>query len=89
MTEQKDILKEMKFYQKLYARHNQTNSTIEYFDNNINKSNNCERNTCDGLLNEGECKIALKEMKNNKSPGSDGITTVFYKIFWMILRKNF
>ena len=76
ITEQKDILKEeMKFYQKLYSKHNQTNSKIEFFDNNINKLNNIEQNTCDGLLNEEECKIALKEIKNNKSPGSDGITT--------------
>ena len=88
ITEQKDILKEkMKFYQKLYSKHNQTNSKIEFFDNNINKLNNIEQNTCDGLLNEEECKIALKEMKNNKSPGSDGITTEFYKIFWNDIKK--
>ena len=31
ITEQKDILKEeMKFYQKFYAKHNQTNSTINF-----------------------------------------------------------
>ena len=33
-------------------------------------------------LNEYECGLALKEMQNNKSPGSDGITVEFYKIFW-------
>ena len=77
----------MKFYQKLYSKHNQTNSKIEFFDNNINKLNNIEQNTCDGLLNEEECKIALKEMKNNKSPGSDRITTECYKIFWNDIKK--
>ena len=77
----------MKFYQKLYSKHNQTNSKIEFFENNINKLNNIEQNICDRLLNEEECKIALKEMKNNKSPGSDGITTEFYKIFWNDIKK--
>ena len=38
--------------------------------------------TCEGLLTEDECFKALKEMKNDKSPGSDGITVEFYKTFW-------
>jgi len=29
-----------------------------------------------------ECLKALKNMKNSKSPGADGITTEFYKFFW-------
>ena len=29
-----------------------------------------------------ECATELKEMKNNKSPGSDGLTTEFFKVFW-------
>ena len=33
-----------------------------------------EKESCDGLLTEEECKIALKTMKNQKSPGSDGLT---------------
>ena len=37
---------------------------------------------CDGLLNKYECGLALKEMQNKKSQGSDGITIEFYKIFW-------
>ena len=42
----------MKCYQKLYAKHIQTNSTIELFDNDINKFNTIKQITCDGLLNE-------------------------------------
>ena len=38
------------------------------------------------FLTEKECFEALKEMKNNKSPGSDGITTEFYKIFWTTIK---
>ena len=77
----------MKFYQKLYSQYNQTNSTIDVFENNINKLNNIGQSTCDGLLLEEEGKIALKEMKNNKSPCSDGFTTEFYKIFWNDIKR--
>ena len=31
--------------------------------------------------------VALKVMKNNKSPGSDGITTEIYKIFWNDIKR--
>lgn len=47
-----------------------------------------EKHLCSGqMLSEDECKEALREMKNNKSPGSDGITTEFYKIFWNDIKK--
>ena len=40
------------------------------------------------MLNEYECGLALKEMQNNKSPGSDGITIEFYKIFWNDIKTH-
>ena len=40
-----------------------------------------DKNKCDVQLTEEECRLALKEMKTQKSPGSDGITAEFYKIF--------
>ena len=36
---------------------------------------------------ESEVSMALKEMKNGKSPGLDGLTVSFYKCFWRILKK--
>ena len=32
---------------------------------------------CEGVLTEYECFNSVKNMKNNKSPGSDGLTTEF------------
>ena len=34
------------------------------------------------FLNENEIKLTIKEMKNDRNPGSDGITFEFYKVFW-------
>lgn len=42
-----------------------------------NMSNNLE-----GYITNEEALLALKNMKNNKSPGSDGFTTEFFKFFW-------
>lgn len=33
-----------------------------------------------------ECETAIKCMKNNKSPGQDGLTAEFYKMFWNDLK---
>ena len=41
-----------------------------------NKGDICER-----LLTEYVCGIALNELQNNKSQGSDGKTIEFYKLF--------
>jgi len=36
----------------------------------------------EGNLLFKECGESLKSMKNGKSPGSDGFTVDFYKLFW-------
>ena len=78
ITNQAEILKDEKsYYEKLYRNKYKR----IHFDNNTNKLNKTDQNKCDGQLTEEECRLALKEMKNQKSPGSDGITAEFYKIF--------
>ena len=37
---------------------------------------------CDTPITLIECSKALQMLPNNKSPGSDGFTTNFYKFFW-------
>ena len=48
-----------------------------------------EKSKCEGQLTEYECAIALKQMQNAKNPGSDGITTEFYKIFWQDIKSYY
>ena len=83
LTDQNDILRASKtFYSKLYSKQQSGTSQCNFFDDAMDKLNETDKLTCEGTLTEYECANALKEMKNNKSPGSDGITTEFYKIFW-------
>ena len=42
---------------------------------------------CDSILTERELAMALKDMKNQKSSGSDGLKTEFYKLFWHDIKK--
>ena len=44
--------------------------------------------SCEGVITENECLLALNEFKNGKSPGSDGFTAEFYKFFWNNLSEN-
>ena len=49
--------------------------------NQLIKLSDTDQTKCEGLITEAECISALKLMKNQKSPGSDGITVEFYKLF--------
>ena len=40
-----------------------------------------EADTCQGLLTLEECTKSLKQLMNNKTPGSDGFTIEFYGFF--------
>ena len=37
---------------------------------------------------EQEILNSLKCLKNNKAPGYDGLTTEFYKFFWIDIKNN-
>jgi hypothetical protein len=41
------------------------------------------------LPTKKECKEAINKMKNNKSPGQDGLTVAFYKLFWHDIKEMF
>ena len=64
------------------------NDDIDFFPNNEDKILDEEqRASCEGILTIEECAFALKNMKNGKSPGSDGLTTEFFKIFWNTIKS--
>ncbi|MCG7875526.1 MAG: reverse transcriptase domain-containing protein [Candidatus Thiodiazotropha endolucinida] len=89
-TEQREILKESEtFYKNLYKKRETENTVYNFFDESMNKLEETEKDICDGLLTEEECKSALKDMKNQKSPGSDGLTVEFFKIFWNDIKQYY
>ena len=94
LTDVKSIINEQsEFYQKLYSTHLNDNSKTKEISNefldseHIPKLNNADQELCDQELSIHDCGKALKDLANNKSPGSDGLTTNFYKFFWPDIRN--
>ena len=80
------ILGEMcKFYENLYDSKQTTNSEElqDYIrESKPSKLSNQDQKFCEYFPTIEECTEAVKNMKNNKSPGLDGIPPEFYKFFW-------
>ena len=88
ITEEEKILQEEKrFYEKLYSENDKDINcrqagksflhTVE-----IPKISCDKKLLCGQEINENECKKALLELKNNKTPVCDGLPVEFYKFFW-------
>ena len=56
-------------------------SLLENLD--IPKISHSEKDNISGPLSESEILQALKHMQNGKSPGSDGFSVDFVKLFWI------
>ena len=84
ISNQKELLNEVRsFYETMYTEQAVDEEKMKQMSNNITlKLNEEDKFSIEGKITEYECTCALREMNNNKSPGSDGITTEFYKIFW-------
>ena len=84
-TDNKDILKVCSaYYRKLYSSHYNENSKakLNNFINVGTKLSDTDKENCEGPISFEECTNVLNNMKNDKSPGSDGFTVEFYKYFW-------
>ena len=66
---------------------NNVNLNNEIPDTDIKKINNTIRESLEGEITYDELTTALRNMKNEKSPGSDGFTNEFFKFFWIDIGK--
>ena len=86
ITSHKDILSaEREYFEKIYSSCNPSFLDFEqYFSPTMEHSKLSEdsQQLCEGSISLQECLNALKTMKNNKSPGTDGIPVEFYKYFF-------
>ena len=92
-TDQTEILQEqMHFYKALYTSDNHessiANNDLTLFTENITPLENEEKSSCEGKVTQAECLKALKDFKNEKSPGTDGLQAEFYKHFWKELHAD-
>ena len=84
--ETKDILGCQKdFYQNLYFNHTNIDDTPlrDVLGENANKLSDEKSASLEGESSYTEIANALKNMKNNKSPGLDGFTIEFFIFFWV------
>ena len=83
-------MKEAKqFYEHLYSNKDEQLSDINLcqelagFDVQILTKK--ESDAIEGFITLKEAAVTLKSMSNNKSPGSDGFSAEFFKVFWKVL----
>ena len=79
------------FYESLYQSNNIDDRDIDdYIENaGIPTLDDDSRNMLDTFPSIMECADAVKKMKNNKSPGCDGLPIEFYKLFWNDIKQYY
>lgn len=89
ISDPRTILEEEKrYYQKLYGTR-PTLSLWPYINHTDNKLSPQERINLDNELSDVELSSSLMGMANNKTPGLDGLSADFYKVFWIHLKDIF
>ena len=81
-----EIVNEVRtFYEQLYKSRDETLEDVNLptrLADDTPKLSVEEAQTMEGKITYEEAGTVLKNMKNNKSPGSDGYTVDFFKLFW-------
>ena len=76
---------QVSYYEHLYSKKvTFDNKKLINFVKNVNipKLTDEQKNSCDGQITAEECKNAIKNMKTTSSPGFNGLTTSWYRVFW-------
>ena len=86
ITDHKEISKNIKtFYETLFKRNfSKTNVEKQRFFNSLSTKTlaNEQYDLCKNKISETDPFDSMKSMKNNKSPGHDGLTKELYGTFW-------
>ena len=77
------------FHQSLYKDEPINAALKEEFLKDLPCLSEEDGDMCEGKLSYEECYTAIKAMKDNKSPGSDGLPKEFYKLFFPLFGHNF
>ena len=81
ITDPEKILKQQQlFYQRLYTADPQV--VFQYENNTTKRVNEEQKRQMNATLNLEELKRATFQFAENKTPGPDGLTAEFYKVFW-------
>ena len=87
ITEQNGILREQcKFYKDLYTTNYQQVREDYMDDLSLPQLDGRERSHLDRVLDLDEIKKAVKQLKSNKTLGTDGLPIEFYREFWNELK---
>lgn len=72
-----------KFYTDLYTSKFCHQDVTDFFESlqNIQQLNMVDKDFCDAPITTNEIVEAINSLKNGKSPGTDGLTSEFYKLF--------
>ena len=76
------------YYVNLFKSRDESIVDIDFETLGLKKTRNPPLDDLGSLLTIHELSLVLKKMKSNKTPGIDGITSEFLKVFWGRL-KNF
>jgi hypothetical protein len=89
ITEPGEILdEELRYYKELYTQPpdstiaDRENAKQFFFSEETPKISAELKELCDANISMQEVGVALKDLKNGKTPGTDGFPPDFYKFFW-------
>ena len=90
ITNPKEILNEMKnFYETLYSKKCTTNindTSYANIQNQLPKLTELEKKDISKEISIENLRHIVFKSKNNKSPGPDGFSNEFFKIFWLQIK---
>jgi len=90
ITEREQLISTCKlFYQQLLTAKDIDLNLLEYFMDGLPRLSDEQRELCEGPITQQEILSALKLMKNNKCPGSDGLPKEFYSEYFPLFIGNF
>ena len=77
------------FYKNLYKSAPIDRNCFKTLFSNLPKLDSDESEQLDTTLTIEEVNTAVLQLGNNKSPGLDGLTSEFYRVFWPILKDDY